>query len=47
MRPERDPGPTPLDNDWHRFVEETYESCESSGLEREPQGGLEQRDHIK
>jgi NADH:ubiquinone oxidoreductase subunit len=33
--------------DWHGFVEETYGSCDGLGLERQPQGQIEQREPIE
>ena len=38
-----DNGGTRSDDQWHRFVDETYGSCAGSGLERQAQGELNQR----
>jgi len=44
------PACTPTQTDpqeWHHFVEKTYGSCASLGLERQPQGEFEEREAIE
>jgi hypothetical protein len=36
-----------VEPDWSRFVDETYGSCASFGLERQPQGDFETREAIE
>ena len=33
--------------EWHRFVQETYGSCDGLGLERQPQGDFDEREGVE
>ena len=39
--------PEPAGASWHRFVEETYGSCEGLNLERPEQGAFEKREALE
>jgi len=46
IRPASSAGQADL-SEWHRFVNQTYGSCDGLGLERQPQGEFEAREALE
>jgi hypothetical protein len=46
IRPASSAGQADL-REWHRFVNQTYGSCDGLGLERQPQGEFEAREALE